>query len=118
MNQGSNEREQKTEQKGEERCARKTQRARTQKERKGQKLIANVNDGKHKRKSHKSQKGENEHKKLKSFDCNPESKATEQPKPTTETAEQEQGWAKERRPKAAESKKPLIGTRLWLSDRK
>jgi hypothetical protein len=37
MNQDNNESEQKTEQKGDERCARTTQRARTQKERKGQK---------------------------------------------------------------------------------
>jgi hypothetical protein len=37
MNKDNNESKQKTEQKGDERCARKTQRLRTQKERKGQK---------------------------------------------------------------------------------
>jgi hypothetical protein len=37
MNQDNNKSEQKTKRKGDERCARKTQRARTQKERKGQK---------------------------------------------------------------------------------
>jgi hypothetical protein len=55
-----------------------------------EKLTANANDGKHKRKSRKSQNGGNEHKKSKNFECNAESKATEQPKPTTETAGQEQ----------------------------
>jgi hypothetical protein len=60
-----------------------------------EKLIVNANDGKPIRKNHKSQKGENEHKKSKIFVCNAESKATEQPKPTTETAEQEQRRAKE-----------------------
>jgi hypothetical protein len=54
-----------------------------------EKLKANSKDGKHKRKSHKSQKGGNEHKKSKNFEYNAESKATEQPKPTTETTEQE-----------------------------
>jgi hypothetical protein len=82
-----------------------------------EKLTANANDGKHKRKSRKSQKGRNEHKKSKSIECNAGSKATEQPKTTTVTAEQEQGQAKNGRSKTAESKKQLIGTRLWLSDR-
>jgi hypothetical protein len=83
-----------------------------------EKLTANSNDEKHKRKSRKSQKGGNEHKKSNNFECNAESKATEQPKPTTETAEQEQRRVKEGRPKLEESKKQLIGNRLWLSDRK
>jgi hypothetical protein len=59
-----------------------------------EKLTANANDGKHKRKSRKSQKGGNEHKTSKNFECNAESKATEQPKPTTETADQEHGRPK------------------------
>jgi hypothetical protein len=83
-----------------------------------EKLTANANDGKHIRKSRKRQKGGNGHKKSKNFECNAESKATEQPNSTTETAEQEQRRIKEGRPKTAESKKQLIGTRLWLSDRK
>jgi hypothetical protein len=82
-----------------------------------EKLAAKANDGKHKRKSHKSQKGGNEHKKSKNFECNAESKATEQPKPTTETADQEQRRPK-REDQTGRSKKQLIGTRLWLSDRK
>jgi hypothetical protein len=59
-----------------------------------EKLTANGNDGKHIGKSRKSQKGGNEHKKSKNFECNAESKATEQLKLTTETAEQEQRRSK------------------------
>jgi hypothetical protein len=70
-----------------------------------EKLTANSKDGKNKRKSRKSQKGRNEHKTSKNFECNAESKTTEYPKPTTETAEQGQRRAKEERPKTAESKK-------------
>jgi hypothetical protein len=55
---------------------------------------------------------------LKNFECHAESKATEQPKPITETTKQEQRWAKEGRPKPEESKKQLIVTRLWFSARK
>jgi hypothetical protein len=62
-----------------------------------EKLTINANDEKHKRKSLKSQKGGNEHKKSKNFECNAESKAIEQLKPTTETAEQEQRRVKEGR---------------------
>jgi hypothetical protein len=80
-------------------------------------LTANANDGKHIRKSRKSQKGGNEHTKSKNIECNAESQATEQPKPTTETAEQEQGRAKEERLKTAESKKQLIETRSLFSAR-
>jgi hypothetical protein len=76
-----------------------------------EKLTANANDGKHIRKSRKSQKGGNEHKKSKSIECNAESKATEQPKSTTETTDQEQRRVKERRPKPAESKKQFPETR-------
>jgi hypothetical protein len=56
MNQDNNESEQKTERKEDERWIRKAQRVGTQKER---------NDAKHFRKSRKSQKGGNEHKKWK-----------------------------------------------------
>jgi hypothetical protein len=90
----------------------------TERTQRTEKLTVNANDGKYRRKSHKSQKGGNEHKKSKNFEWNAESKATEQPKPTTETAEQEQGRAKEGRLKTAESKKQLIVMRLYLSDRK
>jgi hypothetical protein len=83
-----------------------------------EKLTANANDGKHKRKSCKSQKGGNEHKKSKNFECNAESKATEQPKPTTETIEQEQRRTNEGRPKLEEGKKQLVGTRSLFSARK
>jgi hypothetical protein len=90
----------------------------TERAQRTEKLTANTNDGKHKRKSHKSQKEGNEHKQSKNFEWNAESKATEHPKPITETAEKEQRRAKEERLKTAESKKQLIGTRLCLSDRK
>jgi hypothetical protein len=83
-----------------------------------EKLAANANNGKLKRKSRKSQNGGNEHKKSKNFECNTESKATEQPKLTTETTEQEQRRANERRPKLEECKKQLIGTRSLFSARK
>jgi hypothetical protein len=83
-----------------------------------EKLIANANDRKHKRKSRKSHKGRNEHKKSKNFECNAESKATEQPKPTTETAEQEQRRAKEGKPRPEEGKKQFPGTLSLFSARK
>jgi hypothetical protein len=74
-------------------------------------------DIRYKRKSRKSQKAENEHKQSKNFKCSVESKATEQPKSITETAEQEPGRAKERRSKPAESKKQFPGTRSLFSGR-
>jgi hypothetical protein len=83
-----------------------------------EKLIANANEGKHIRKSRKSQKGGNEHKKLKNFECNAQQKATEQSKPTTETTEQEQRWVKEGRPKPEEAKKQFPGTHSLFSARK
>jgi hypothetical protein len=69
-----------------------------------EKLTAIANNGKHIRKSRKSQKGGNEHKKSENFECNVESKATEQPKFTTKTADQEQRRAKEGRPKPEEAR--------------
>jgi hypothetical protein len=83
-----------------------------------EKQTAKVNDGKHIRKSRKSQKGGNEHKKSKNFECTAESKAREQPKPTTERAEQEQGRAKHGRPKPEEGEKQFPGTRSLFSARK
>jgi hypothetical protein len=83
-----------------------------------EKLTATANDAKHRRQSRKSQKGENEHKRSNNFECNAESKATEQPTPTMETAEQEQRRAKEGKLQPEESKKHLIGTCLWFSNRK
>jgi hypothetical protein len=70
------------------------------------------------KKSRKSQKGGNEHNQSKNIECNAESKATEQPKLTTETAEQEQRRAKVGRPKTAENKKQLIGTHSLFGGRK
>jgi hypothetical protein len=83
-----------------------------------EKLTANTNNGKHIRKSHKSQKGGNEHKKSQNFECNAESKATEEPKPTMETTDQDQRRAKKGRPKPEESKKQFLGTRSLFSARK
>jgi hypothetical protein len=77
-----------------------------------------MNDGKHKRKSRRSQKGENEHKKPKDFECNEVPKVTEQHRPTSEAAEKQPGRAKERRLKPAESKKQLRGMRSLLSGQK
>jgi hypothetical protein len=82
------------------------------------KTDSNANDGKHKRKSRKSHKGGNEHKKSKNFESNAESKATEQLKPTTETTEQGQRRAKKGRPKPEEAKKQFPGTRSLFSTRK
>jgi hypothetical protein len=83
-----------------------------------EKLTANVNDEKYKRKSRKGQKGENKHEKSKDFECDAEPKATERLKPAPETAEKEPGRTKEGRPKPAESKKQFTGTRSLLSPRK
>jgi hypothetical protein len=83
-----------------------------------EKQTANTNDGKPIRKSRKSQKGGNEHKKSKNFECNTESKATEQTKTTTEIAEQEQRRAKEGQPKPEESKEQFPGTLSLFSARK
>jgi hypothetical protein len=59
-----------------------------------EKLTGNANDGKHIRKSCKSQQGGNEHKESANFECNAESKAIEWPKPTKETAKQKKDWSK------------------------
>jgi hypothetical protein len=83
-----------------------------------EKLTANANDGKHFRKSRKSQKRENEHKRSKTFECNAESAATEQPRPTTETTEQEQRQTNEGQPKPEEGKKQFPGTSSLFRVRK
>jgi hypothetical protein len=83
MSQDNNESEQKTEQKGRTMCQKDATSENTERAQRTEKLTAKANDGKYKRKSRKSQKGGNEHKRSKNFECNAESKATEQPKPTT-----------------------------------
>jgi hypothetical protein len=59
------------------------------------------------KKEYRTEKRENEHKKLKDFECDTGLKATELSRPTTETAEKEPGRVKEGKSKPAESKKQL-----------